>query len=335
MTGIRSLRASSTARCSFLVSTIQTACGVRGMSRMPPRVFSSLSFSRRRPRSSFLVRPEAATSSKSMPSSSLSRWIRLMMVPKLVSMPPSQRWFTNGMPDPGGLLGDGLLGLLLGADEQHLAAAGDGVLDERVRAVDVGQRLLQVDDVDAVALGEDESLHLRVPATGLVPEVDAALEQLAGGDDGHGRFLSLPGTLAPAYGCRHRTVRRRLMPTRHARRGGPERDRWRRPVDRTGGWTCEVSPDGRSARARVYATAGYPRISAERRPQATSGSQRCPQIPPAAVDRDRDPQHFRRDRCCGRVARPCCCGLLAGAGGLFGPAPAAAEHRLPGPASGR
>src|SRR5690606_19383546 len=29
-------------------------------------------------------------------------------------------------------------------------------------------------------------LHLGVPATGLVPEVDAALEELAHGDDGHG-----------------------------------------------------------------------------------------------------------------------------------------------------
>ena len=90
----------------------------------------------------------------------------------------------------------GLLGLLLGADEQDRAAVGDGLLDELVGAVDVGQRLLQVDDVDAVALGEDEALHLRVPATGLVPEVDAALEQLPHGDDlvgGHGR----PAFLAP------------------------------------------------------------------------------------------------------------------------------------------
>ena len=88
-----------------------------------------------------------------------------------------------GHADAGRLLGDRLLGLLLGADEQDRAAVGDGLLDELVGAVDVGQRLLQVDDVDAVALGEDEALHLRVPATGLVPEVDAALEQLLHGDD--------------------------------------------------------------------------------------------------------------------------------------------------------
>src|SRR5699024_11014454 len=53
------------------------------------------------------------------------------------------------------------------------------------RGVDVAQRLLEIDDVDAVALREDEALHLGVPTTGLVSEVDAAVEQLAHGDDGH------------------------------------------------------------------------------------------------------------------------------------------------------
>ncbi len=98
MIGSFSLRASSTARCSFFVSTIQTAAGTRDMSRIPPRVLSSLSCSRFFCSSSFLVTPEAATSSKSMSSSSLSRWSRLFTVWKLVSMPPSQRWFTYGMP---------------------------------------------------------------------------------------------------------------------------------------------------------------------------------------------------------------------------------------------
>ena len=35
------------------------------------------------------------------------------------------------------------------------------------------------------ALGEDEALHLRVPTTGLVTKVNAAVEQLAHGNDGH------------------------------------------------------------------------------------------------------------------------------------------------------
>ena len=43
--------------------------------------------------------------------------------------------------------------------------------------------------MDAVALGEDERLHLRVPATGLVAEVDTGLEQLAHGYGRHVRDL--------------------------------------------------------------------------------------------------------------------------------------------------
>jgi len=79
------------------------------------------------------------------------------------------------------------LRLLLGADEQDRPAMRNCLFHELVGAVDVGQRLLQVDDVDAVALGENEALHLRVPPTSLVPEVHAAGEQLFHGDDGHGR----------------------------------------------------------------------------------------------------------------------------------------------------
>ena len=48
--------------------------------------------------SSFFVKPEPATSSKSSSSSSLRRVSRLEIVWKLVSMPPSQRWLTYGMP---------------------------------------------------------------------------------------------------------------------------------------------------------------------------------------------------------------------------------------------
>src|SRR5690606_6267749 len=85
--------------------------------------------------------------------------------------------------DPRRLLGDGLLRLLLRPDEEDGPAVRDGLLDELVRTVDVGKGLLQVDDVDPVALREDEALHLRVPPTGLVAEVDAALELLRHGDD--------------------------------------------------------------------------------------------------------------------------------------------------------
>jgi hypothetical protein len=44
------------------------------------------------------------------------------------------------------------------------------------------QSLLEIDDVDAVPLDEDELLHLGIPAAGLVPEVDARFEQLLHAD---------------------------------------------------------------------------------------------------------------------------------------------------------
>ena len=95
------------------------------------------------------------------------------------------------MPHRLGVALDRVLRLLLGADEEHRAAVGDEVTNEGVGASSIRlQRLVEIDDVDAVALAEDESLHLRVPAAGLVPEVDACLEQLLHGDDGHGRLLS-------------------------------------------------------------------------------------------------------------------------------------------------
>ena len=53
----------------------------------------------------------------------------------------------------------------------------DGVSDPLARLFQAAHRLLQVDDVDAVALGEDEGLHARVPAPGLVSEVGACFEQ--------------------------------------------------------------------------------------------------------------------------------------------------------------
>ncbi len=63
----------------------------------------------------------------------------------------------------------------LGADEQHLAAIGDGALDERTGLASHRQALLEVDDVDSVSLAEDERSHLRVPVAGLVTKVHASL----------------------------------------------------------------------------------------------------------------------------------------------------------------
>ena len=123
---------------------------------------------------------------------------------------------------------------------------GDGLLDELVGAVDVGQRLLQVDDVDAVALGEDEALHLRVPAPGLVPEVDAALEQLLHGDD---RLVAVPASACPASRRGPRAGGRRLLGCRGRPGGRPRpdpRERARRRRHARVGRTESAPPPRRS-----------------------------------------------------------------------------------------
>ena len=77
----------------------------------------------------------------------------------------------------GSLFLDSLLRLLLRADKQDvLAALRDGT-DEVVGFLELLDGLLQVDDVDAVALGVDVGSHFGVPATGLMAEVDACFEQ--------------------------------------------------------------------------------------------------------------------------------------------------------------
>ena len=82
------------------------------------------------------------------------------------------------------LFGNGLLSLLLRTDEQDLPTIGREVAHERVRLLDPDERLLEIDDVDPVALHEDEPLHLRVPPASLMSEVDTRLQELLHGDDG-------------------------------------------------------------------------------------------------------------------------------------------------------
>ena len=150
---------------------------------------------------------------------------------------------------------------------------GDGLLDELVGVVDVRQRLLQVDDVDAVALGEDEALHLRVPATGLVPEVDAALEQLLHGDDGHcslsalraaeGRAVSVVAgtgwcTALASCGATHPAVARRD-------RGGDC------PAVIGGMRTREVDPSERAAPDSIREAGRRLSPAVARRPQIRAG----------------------------------------------------------------
>ena len=74
-----------------------------------------------------------------------------------------------------GLFLDDGLGLFLGADEEYLAAVAHDVLDEIAGLGEHAGSLFQVDDVDAVALGEDIFFHARMPPAGLVTEVSTGL----------------------------------------------------------------------------------------------------------------------------------------------------------------
>ena len=78
----------------------------------------------------------------------------------------------------GSLVTDGLLSLLLGANKQDLAAVSSNIADKVVSLIEFLYGLLQVNDVDAVALGEDVLCHLGVPAAGLMTEMHAGFEKL-------------------------------------------------------------------------------------------------------------------------------------------------------------
>ncbi len=95
--GMPSLLASVTAMSSFFVSRMNTASGSFSRLRMPLRFRSSFVSSRPRRSASFLGMISNSPESR-------MRWYsfilptRLCMVSKFVSIPPSQRWFTYGMP---------------------------------------------------------------------------------------------------------------------------------------------------------------------------------------------------------------------------------------------
>ncbi len=76
-----------------------------------------------------------------------------------------------------GGVGDRVLRLPLGADEQHATAARDRIGHRLQRLVQQRHRLGEIDDVDVVAGAKDERCHLRVPAVRLVTEMGAGLEE--------------------------------------------------------------------------------------------------------------------------------------------------------------
>src|SRR5690606_29508072 len=106
---------------------------------------------------------------------------------------------------PLGLALDDWTKLALRADEQHAVSARDHVPHQRLRQLDLTRSLLEIDDVDAVALREDELPHLRVPTARLVAEVYAGLEEVLNLGCRHpapfGLFLPPPSSTPPTTQC--------------------------------------------------------------------------------------------------------------------------------------
>ena len=83
------------------------------------------------------------------------------------------------------LHGDDLARLALGADHQDGAALAGELAHEFHRFLEERLRLLEVDDVDLVAMAVDVRGHLGVPEAGLVSEMDARFQHFTHGDS-HG-----------------------------------------------------------------------------------------------------------------------------------------------------
>ena len=141
---------------------------------------------------SFLVRREK--SPRAIDVSRSGRCLmRLWMVRKLVSVPPSQRLLTNGRPARAASISTVSRACFLVPMMSTSPPVATTSRTNLIAVVEPGDGLLQVDDVDAVALGEDELAHLRVPAAGLVAEVDAGLQQLLHADRGNQGVLQQCG----------------------------------------------------------------------------------------------------------------------------------------------
>ena len=97
------------------------------------------------------------------------------------------------------LFADGVLSLLLGADEQQGLAIGGQVAHKVIGLFQLANGLLQVNDIDTVALRVDVRSHFRVPAAGLMSEMDASLQQLLHGYDCHCLFLLFGCSLHPCH----------------------------------------------------------------------------------------------------------------------------------------
>ena len=119
-------------------------------------------------------------------SSCSSRPIRFLIVVKFVSMPPSQRLLTYGWPARVASWAMGSWACFFVPTNRTYSPRATVSRTKSSDDVEVLDGLGEIDDVDPVALGEDERAHLGIPAARLVAEVDTGFEQLPHRDGRHG-----------------------------------------------------------------------------------------------------------------------------------------------------
>ena len=76
------------------------------------------------------------------------------------------------------LFTNGLLCLLFRTDEENRFPFLGNAAEKIICLVYLAYRLLKIDDIDAIALGEDIPRHLRVPTPCLMSEVNTCLQKL-------------------------------------------------------------------------------------------------------------------------------------------------------------
>ena len=101
---------------------------------------------------------------------------------------------------------DSVLRLLLGADKQDVLAVSREITDEVVGFLDLLYGLLQVNDINTIALRVDVGSHFRVPASGLMAEMDTSFEQAFHGYDYHLCVLLFVLTSTPFISPVHRSA---------------------------------------------------------------------------------------------------------------------------------
>ena len=77
-----------------------------------------------------------------------------------------------------GFFSDRILSLFLCSDKQDRCSCCCHFTDKSISFFYFFHCLLQVNDINTITFGEDVPCHLRIPATGLMPEMNACFKQL-------------------------------------------------------------------------------------------------------------------------------------------------------------